>query len=121
MSRPTSTTPLLPRVGVFPGPGLLWRTGAILGKVLTHTHFGSVVERYGLGQAAAGIVAGAFGSHGLQKRQGITPENLHAWQTASNYAVSVVHLFQDRAHRHLKLRAFASDVAGNNVDRYITG
>ena len=40
------------------------------------------------GAAAAGIVAGAFGSHGLQKRDGITPEKLHAWQTASSYAVS---------------------------------
>ncbi|EIW64442.1 DUF423-domain-containing protein [Trametes versicolor FP-101664 SS1] len=46
---------------------LLWRTGAVL--------------------AAAGIVAGAFGSHGLQKRAGVTPEKLHAWQTASNYAI----------------------------------
>ena len=42
------------------------------------------------GEAAAGIVAGAFGSHGLQKRGGITPEKLHAWQTASSYAVSLV-------------------------------
>ncbi|KAI0800946.1 DUF423-domain-containing protein [Fomes fomentarius] len=70
MSRPTSTSPLLPRAaGLFPKPGhsLLWRTGAII--------------------AAVGIVAGAFGAHGLQKRKGITPENLHAWQTASNYAV----------------------------------
>ncbi|KAI0721319.1 hypothetical protein C8T65DRAFT_631318 [Cerioporus squamosus] len=68
MSRPTSSSPLLPRVaGIFPGPGLLWRTGALI--------------------ATVGVIAGAFGAHGLQKRKGITPENLHAWQTASNYAI----------------------------------
>ncbi len=43
-------------------------------------------------KAAVGIVAGAFGAHGLQKRKGITAENLHAWQTASNYAVCTCHL-----------------------------
>ncbi|KAI8980694.1 hypothetical protein BD414DRAFT_579554 [Trametes punicea] len=68
MSRPSASSPLIPRaVNVFPGPGLLWRTGALL--------------------AAAGMIAGAFGSHGLQKRPGITPEKLHAWQTASSYAI----------------------------------
>ncbi|OBZ78735.1 hypothetical protein A0H81_00879 [Grifola frondosa] len=68
MSQPSSSTPLLPRlVSSFPTPSLLWRTGAVL--------------------AAVGIVAGAFGAHGLQKREGITQENLHAWQTASNYAI----------------------------------
>ncbi|KAI0652190.1 hypothetical protein C8Q79DRAFT_936529 [Trametes meyenii] len=68
MSRPTASTPLIPRaLSVFPGPSLLWRTGALL--------------------AAAGIIAGAFGSHGLRKREDITPEKLHAWQTASSYAI----------------------------------
>ncbi|KAI0715279.1 hypothetical protein C8Q76DRAFT_730154 [Earliella scabrosa] len=68
MPHPTSSTPLLPRAaGAFPGPGLLWRTGALI--------------------AAVGIVAGAFGAHGLQKKKGITTENLHAWQTASSYAI----------------------------------
>ncbi|KAI0361272.1 DUF423-domain-containing protein [Trametes cingulata] len=68
MSRPSASTPLLPRaLNVFPGSSLLWRTGAVL--------------------AAAGIIAGAFGSHGLQKRSGITPEKLHAWETASSYAI----------------------------------
>ncbi|KAI0673455.1 hypothetical protein C8Q78DRAFT_1017261 [Trametes maxima] len=68
MSRPTAATPLIPRaLNAFPGSSLLWRTGALL--------------------AAAGIIAGAFGSHGLQKREGITPEKLHAWQTASSYAI----------------------------------
>ncbi|EJF66986.1 hypothetical protein DICSQDRAFT_151365 [Dichomitus squalens LYAD-421 SS1] len=68
MSGPLPSTPLLPRAtGAFPGPALLWRTGALL--------------------AAAGIVAGAFGSHGLRKRPGITPDKVHAWETASHYAV----------------------------------
>ncbi|KAI0639724.1 DUF423-domain-containing protein [Trametes polyzona] len=70
MSRPSEFTPLLNRalgLNSFPGSSLLWKTGALL--------------------AAAGIIAGAFGSHGLQKRPGITPEKLHAWQTASNYAI----------------------------------
>ena len=33
MSRPSPSTPLLPRAaGLFPGPSLLWRTGALLGN-----------------------------------------------------------------------------------------
>ncbi|RDB29516.1 hypothetical protein Hypma_015424 [Hypsizygus marmoreus] len=68
MSNPTSSTPLLPRnLGGFPGPNVLWRTGAIFVSI--------------------GIMAGAFGAHGLKRRPGITPENLHAFQTASTYAV----------------------------------
>ena len=39
--------------------------------------------------AALGMVAGAFGSHGLRKRPGMTPDTIHAWETASHYAVSV--------------------------------
>ena len=48
------------------------------------------VSGFSSGVAAAGIVAGAFGSHGLQKRSGMTPDKLHAWQTASSYAVSLL-------------------------------
>ncbi|KII93550.1 hypothetical protein PLICRDRAFT_35776 [Plicaturopsis crispa FD-325 SS-3] len=36
---------------------------------------------------AVGIMAGAFGAHGLKRRAGITPENIHAFETASHYAV----------------------------------
>ncbi|KZS96079.1 DUF423-domain-containing protein [Sistotremastrum niveocremeum HHB9708] len=57
------TTPLLGRA--FPTPRFLWRTGAVL--------------------AAAGIVAGAFGTHGLRSR--VTPDKLQAWTTASQYAI----------------------------------
>ena len=42
--------------------------------------------------AAIGITAGAFGAHGLRKRAGITPDNIHAWETASHYAVGVYSL-----------------------------
>ncbi|EMD42015.1 hypothetical protein CERSUDRAFT_110556 [Gelatoporia subvermispora B] len=68
MAQPSSSTPLLPRVGrAFPGPALLWRSGAVI--------------------AAVGIIAGAFGAHGLQRRKDITPDQIHAWETASHYAV----------------------------------
>ncbi|KAI1793874.1 hypothetical protein LXA43DRAFT_998747 [Ganoderma leucocontextum] len=68
MPWPSALTPLLPRSSrPFPGPALLWKTGALL--------------------AAAGVIAGAFGSHGLRKRSGITSDNIHAWETASHYAV----------------------------------
>ncbi len=30
-------------------------------------------------------------AHGLRNRPGMTPEKLHAWQTASQYSVSGVH------------------------------
>ncbi|KDR85095.1 hypothetical protein GALMADRAFT_54024, partial [Galerina marginata CBS 339.88] len=36
---------------------------------------------------STGMITGAFGSHGLRQKQGITPENIHAWETASSYAV----------------------------------
>jgi len=44
---------------------LLWRSGALL--------------------TATGMIAGAFGSHGLKSR--LTPDQLSAWGTAANYAI----------------------------------
>ncbi|KAK7694887.1 hypothetical protein QCA50_002075 [Cerrena zonata] len=68
MSQPTSSTPLIHSVSrAFQGRPLLWRSGAIL--------------------AALGMAAGAFGSHGLRKRPGMTPDTIHAWETASHYAI----------------------------------
>ncbi|KAJ3542706.1 hypothetical protein NM688_g5947 [Phlebia brevispora] len=63
-----SSTPLLGRAAsaAFPGPGLLWRAGAIL--------------------ATVGVVTGAFGAHGLRKRPGVTPDNIRAWETAAHYS-----------------------------------
>ncbi|KAI0080261.1 hypothetical protein K474DRAFT_1637857 [Panus rudis PR-1116 ss-1] len=67
MAGPSATTPLLRSVGrAFSGSTFLWRSGAIL--------------------ATIGIITGAFGAHGLRKRPGITPDNIHAWETASHYA-----------------------------------
>jgi len=37
--------------------------------------------------AAVGMIAGAFGSHALKRRPGITADGLAAWGTASHYAV----------------------------------
>ncbi|KZT75161.1 hypothetical protein DAEQUDRAFT_720378 [Daedalea quercina L-15889] len=51
----------------FPNSRILWKTGALF--------------------TAVGMLAGAFGAHGLQKRAGITPENLRAWGSAAQYAV----------------------------------
>lgn len=55
------------------------------------------------GQAAAGVIAGAFGSHGLRKREGITSDKIHAWETASHYAVSITpgECFSLLAGRHV--------------------
>ncbi|TFY56419.1 hypothetical protein EVJ58_g7655 [Rhodofomes roseus] len=51
----------------FVNSRVLWRTGALF--------------------TAVGMLAGAFGAHGLQKRPGVTPENIRAWGTAAQYAV----------------------------------
>jgi len=48
-------------------PSLLWRAGASL--------------------AFLGAGSGAFGAHGLRNRSGITADNIHAWETASQYAM----------------------------------
>ncbi|KAJ6575223.1 hypothetical protein B0H19DRAFT_1254809 [Mycena capillaripes] len=51
---------------VYPNPNLLWRVGS--------------------GFAAAGIVAGAFGPHGLKAR-GTAADSIASFQTASHYMV----------------------------------
>ena len=42
------------------------------------------------------MLAGAFGAHGLQKRPGVTPENLRAWGSAAQYAVRLISILQRR-------------------------
>lgn len=37
--------------------------------------------------AFVGMLTGAFGAHGLERRAGITAKDLRAWETASHYAV----------------------------------
>ncbi|KAJ7487707.1 DUF423-domain-containing protein [Mycena galericulata] len=49
-----------------PSPSLLWRAGSCY--------------------AAVGIMAGAFGAHGLKAR-GISPDSIASFQTASHYTV----------------------------------
>ncbi|KAJ7786427.1 hypothetical protein B0H16DRAFT_1490444 [Mycena metata] len=49
-----------------PSPNLLWKVGS--------------------GFAGAGIMAGAFGAHGLKSR-GIAPESIASFQTGSHYLV----------------------------------
>ncbi|EKM61209.1 uncharacterized protein PHACADRAFT_247669 [Phanerochaete carnosa HHB-10118-sp] len=66
MSGLTESTPLLGRASLV-RPQMFWRAGAIL--------------------VTLGMVAGAFGSHGLRKKSGITPDQIQAWGTASNYTV----------------------------------
>ncbi|KIP12471.1 hypothetical protein PHLGIDRAFT_81654 [Phlebiopsis gigantea 11061_1 CR5-6] len=34
------------------------------------------------------MATGAFGSHGLRNRPGVTADSIHAWETASHYAIS---------------------------------
>ncbi|KAF9229397.1 hypothetical protein BS17DRAFT_771402 [Gyrodon lividus] len=68
MSTPGSSSPLLPRALSSGLTSPLWRSGAIL--------------------VAAGMLTGAFGAHALKRRPGITADNLHAWGTASNYAIA---------------------------------
>ncbi|KDQ63653.1 hypothetical protein JAAARDRAFT_189204 [Jaapia argillacea MUCL 33604] len=51
----------------YPNPAFLWRVGALL--------------------TTAGVIAGAFGAHGLKRRPGITPDNIHAWETAAHYTI----------------------------------
>ncbi|KAJ7619132.1 hypothetical protein DFH06DRAFT_1342002 [Mycena polygramma] len=49
-----------------PTPNILWKTGSLT--------------------AAAGIIAGAFGAHGLKAR-GVSSESIASFQTGSHYAV----------------------------------
>ncbi|KAI0814866.1 hypothetical protein BC629DRAFT_818390 [Irpex lacteus] len=60
-------TPLLNRVAAAAGQGWLWRTGAVLVTV--------------------GMATGAFGSHGLRNRPGISADSIRAWETASHYTI----------------------------------
>ncbi|KAI6162275.1 DUF423-domain-containing protein [Pisolithus thermaeus] len=60
----SENSPLLLRTGL---PSFLWRSGALL--------------------VTTGMIAGAIGAHTLQRRPGITADNLHAWRTAADYAV----------------------------------
>ncbi|KAH8110658.1 hypothetical protein DFH11DRAFT_1619512 [Phellopilus nigrolimitatus] len=51
----------------FLSPRLLWKTGVAF--------------------AAVGVIAGAFGAHGLKKRPGIDADKIHSWETAAHYSI----------------------------------
>ncbi|KAG2072756.1 DUF423-domain-containing protein [Suillus decipiens] len=88
MAFPNSSTPLLPRDSTFVTPSLLWKSGAIL--------------------ATVGMLAGAFGSHALKRRTGITAEGLSAWGTASHYAIfNGLALFVISMHPRFSTHRFA--------------
>lgn len=40
-------------------------------------------------EAAVGMIAGAFGAHGLKSRTGMTADSIHNWETAAHYSVRV--------------------------------
>ncbi|KAI0271346.1 hypothetical protein BC834DRAFT_437604 [Gloeopeniophorella convolvens] len=70
MSSPSPLTPLLsPQVtsAALSGSPLLWRTGALF--------------------IATGMMTGAFGTHGLRSKPGVTQDTVSAFMSASQYAV----------------------------------
>ena len=77
-------TPLL-GVGRFPSvlPKVLWRLGVALSMGSLISRIAGCCSYYYL--AAGGIIAGAFGTHGMRKR--LTPDKFHAWETAAHYSV----------------------------------
>ncbi|KAG6381298.1 hypothetical protein JVT61DRAFT_5704 [Boletus reticuloceps] len=64
----------------------LWRSGAILGRSPCSCCW-CVNSRDDRTIAFAGMLTGALGTHGLKRRAGITAADLHAWETASTYAI----------------------------------
>ncbi|KAH0838388.1 hypothetical protein J3R83DRAFT_6695 [Lanmaoa asiatica] len=69
MTTTGSLSPLLPSaLSGGDTVSFLWRSGATL--------------------AFAGMLTGAFGAHGLKHRAGVTADDLHAWGTASTYAIA---------------------------------
>ncbi|KIM67224.1 hypothetical protein SCLCIDRAFT_1210731 [Scleroderma citrinum Foug A] len=64
----SASSPLLPHDATpFVTSSFLWSSGATL--------------------VAAGMTLGAFGAHALKGRPGITADNVHAWDTATNYLI----------------------------------
>ncbi|KZV70305.1 hypothetical protein PENSPDRAFT_651583 [Peniophora sp. CONT] len=48
---------------------------------------GNLLWRAGAAFVATGMLTGAFGSHGLKNRAGMTPDRVSAFNTASHYAI----------------------------------
>ncbi|KAI9572873.1 hypothetical protein HD554DRAFT_2063668 [Boletus coccyginus] len=89
MTTAGSSSPLLPSaLSVGDTSTFLWRSGAIL--------------------AFAGMLSGAFGAHALKRRAGITADDLHAWGTASTYAIANgLGLMLVSMHRRFSTHRFA--------------
>ncbi|KAI0322319.1 hypothetical protein OF83DRAFT_1094684 [Amylostereum chailletii] len=83
----SASTPLLGARGFSSSP-LLWRAGALF--------------------VATGMIAGAFGSHGLKGRPGITADRVSSWMTAAHYAVfNGLGLLLVSSHPRFALHRFA--------------
>ncbi|KAI9457722.1 hypothetical protein F5148DRAFT_1221912 [Russula earlei] len=69
MSQLSSRTPLLssPSSRIFANPSLFWRTGVLF--------------------VAAGMTAGAFGTHALKAAGDFPPDRVEAFMTAAHYAI----------------------------------
>ncbi|KAI5898147.1 DUF423-domain-containing protein [Schizophyllum commune H4-8] len=84
----TELTPLISRSMLNQGSSMLWRAGAAF--------------------VATGVVTGAFGAHGLKKQPNVTPDTVHAWETAAHYAVvNGVALLAVSMHPRFSRHAFA--------------
>ncbi|THV04840.1 hypothetical protein K435DRAFT_850389 [Dendrothele bispora CBS 962.96] len=83
-----SSSPLIPRSMNSMPRSSLWRTGAIF--------------------VAVGMIAGAFGAHGLKNRSNISRDSIDSWMTASHYAVfNGLGLFAVSLHPRFAAHRFA--------------
>ncbi len=101
-----SATPLLNRVAAAAGQGWLWRTGAVLGAY--NPYLLNSVEADGFNSQNAvtvGMATGAFGSHGLRNRPGISADSIRAWETASHYTVNYMPTARTRTTGNLTIIA----------------
>lgn len=97
------------------GTGITMENGNSIRSVpMIFTHY-RWLENWREWIVSAGMITGAFGgrfparlkhwwswylkAHGLRQGSGITPDRIHAWETASNYAVRVVYLKEEH-QRH---------------------
>jgi len=87
-SMSSASSPLLPHAT----PSFLWSSGAILGRLSTSSQLYAMALNISRSTVAAGMTLGAFGTHALKGRPGITTDNVHAWGTATHYLVCL-HLF----------------------------
>ena len=91
-SMSSASSPLLPHDATpFVTSSFLWSSGATLGLFASSQIYPMVFNIFHP-TVAAGMTLGAFGAHALKGRPRITADNVHAWDTATNYLVCL-HLF----------------------------